>query len=133
MAPSAGERYHAKLSESGATTPFRVIAAPPDRSNLGRTLRVQPRRGRWAERNMPQPGTAFEQSLEIPATPQYAANIHQASDHVAGSGCLVISATGEFDLETRDKLLATLEEQPWHLARTIIVDLTNATFCDARV
>lgn len=85
-----------------------------------------------AEHSMPETGIVFGQ----PGTPisrRAVAAMCQVHIHVIDSGCVVISAIGEFDLGTNDELLATLEEQPWHVARAIVVNLTNATFCDARV
>lgn len=76
---------------------------------------------------MPETGIVFGRLPNAPAA------TCQVNIHVIDPGCVVISAAGEFDLGTNDELLATLEEQPWREARAIVVNLTNATFCDARV
>lgn len=74
---------------------------------------------------MPGPRIEFRQSLNVPTC--------KVSTYVADWDCVVIWSTGEFDLETRGGLLVTLAEQPWRMARTVIVDLTHVTFCDAHV
>lgn len=55
------------------------------------------------------------------------------SAYAVAAKCVIVSAIGEFDLGTRDRLVATLRAQPWATARAVVVDLTHVTFCDAHV